>query len=36
MGQIKELIDTVNAFAPNPLAVICLALVLAIILALKM
>jgi len=36
MGQIKDLIDAINAFAPNALAVICLALVLAIIVALKM
>ena len=40
MVQIKEIIDAVNSFSPTPLAVICLALVLtlvlAIILALKM
>lgn len=36
MGQIKGFIDAINAFEPSPLAVICLALVLAIIVALKM
>jgi hypothetical protein len=36
VDQIKEIIDVINSFSPAPLAVICLALVLAIILALKM
>jgi hypothetical protein len=40
MDQIKEIIGAINSFSPSPLAVICLALiltlVLAIILALKM
>jgi hypothetical protein len=40
MDQIKEIIGAINSFSPSPLAVICLALILAlvltIILALKM
>jgi hypothetical protein len=36
VDQIKEVIDAINSFSPAPLAVIGLALVLAIILALKM
>jgi hypothetical protein len=36
VDQLKEIIGAINSFSPSPLAVICLALLLAIILALKM
>jgi len=36
MNEISKLIEAINAFAPTPLAIVGLALLLAIIVALKM
>jgi len=36
LNQIKDIIDAINSFSPAPLAIVGLALLLAIIVAIKM